>query len=65
MIQFEPLVGINELSKQLGMNKYTIYHKIRREKFPKGVKLNGKRLFKKTELESYFESLNVHCKIEL
>lgn len=65
MIQFEPLLGIDELSKQLGMNKYTIYHKIRREKFPKGVKLNGKRLFKIKELESYFESLNISCKIEL
>ena len=29
MIQLEPLLGIEELSKQMGMNKFSIYHKIR------------------------------------
>ena len=46
MIQLEALLPIEDLSKQLGLNKYTIYQKIRKNKFPKGVKLNGRRLFK-------------------
>jgi predicted DNA-binding transcriptional regulator AlpA len=65
MIQLEPLLGIEELSKQIGMNKFSIYHKIRNNKFPKGVKLNGKRLFKKSELEDYFNSLNIKNEINL
>ena len=65
MIQLEPLLGIDELSKQLGMNKFSIYHKIRKNTFPKGVKLNGKRLFKKSELENYFKSLNIESKVTI
>jgi predicted DNA-binding transcriptional regulator AlpA len=65
MIQLEPLLGIEELSKQIGMNKFSIYYKIRNNKFPKGVKLNGKRLFKKSELEDYFNSLNIKNEINL
>jgi excisionase family DNA binding protein len=53
MIQLEALLPIEDLSKQLGLNKYTIYQKIRKNKFPKGVKLNGRRLFKTTEIEEY------------
>ena len=57
MIQLEALLPIEDLSKQLGLNKYTIYQKIRKNKFPKGVKLNGRRLFKTTEIEEYLQSL--------
>ena len=31
MITFEPLLGIEELSKELGVNKYTLYKKIRED----------------------------------
>lgn len=65
MIQLEPLLGIEELSKQMGMNKFSIYHKKRNNKFPKGVKLNGKRLFKVSELEDYYKSLNIESKVTI
>jgi predicted DNA-binding transcriptional regulator AlpA len=63
MIQLEALLPIGDLSKQLGLNKYTIYQKIRKNKFPKGVKLNGRRLFKTTEIEEYLQSLNIQSKV--
>ena len=31
MIQFETLIGIDELSKEIGLNKYTIYKKIKKD----------------------------------
>ncbi len=65
MIQLEPLLGIEELSKQMGMNKFSIYHKIRNNKFPKGVKIMGKRKFKLTELQQYFTSLNIESKVTI
>ncbi len=63
MIQLEALLSIEDLSIQLGLNKYTIYQKIRKNKFPKGVKLNGRRLFKTTEIEEYLKSLNIQSKV--
>ena len=63
MIQLEALLPIEDLSKQLGLNKYTIYQKIIKNKFPKGVKLNGRRLFKTTEIEEYLQSLNIKSKV--
>ena len=63
MIQLEALLPIEDLSKQLGLNKYTIYQKIRKNKFPKGVKLNGRRLFKTTEIEEYLQTLNIQSKV--
>jgi excisionase family DNA binding protein len=65
MIQLEALLPIEDLSKQLGLNKYTIYQKIRKNKFPKGVKLNGRRLFKTTEIEEYLKSLNIKSKVTI
>jgi excisionase family DNA binding protein len=65
MIQLEALLPIEDLSKQLGLNKYTIYQKIRKNKFPKGVKLNGRRLFKTTEIEEYLKSLNIQSKVTI
>ncbi len=65
MIELEPLLGIEEISKQLGINKYTLYHRIRKNSFPKGVKIMGKRKFKLTELKEYFSSLNIESKITI
>jgi predicted DNA-binding transcriptional regulator AlpA len=64
MITFEKLIGMEELTKELNISKYTIYSLRRNQKFPKGVKLNGKRFFKVTELEDYFKSLNIKAIIE-
>jgi predicted DNA-binding transcriptional regulator AlpA len=64
MITFEKLIGMEELTKELNISKYTIYLLRRNQKFPKGVKLNGKRFFKVTELEDYFKSLNIKVIIE-
>ena len=59
MIQFETLIGIDELSKEIGLNKYTIYKKIKKDKFPKGVKVNGKRLFKPQSIKEYYQTIGV------
>ena len=55
---------MEELTKELNISKYTIYSLRRNQKFPMGVKLNGKRFFKVTELEDYFKSLNIKVIIE-
>ena len=59
MITFEPLLGIEELSKELGVNKYTLYKKIREDKFPKGIKVNGRRLFKPETIKDYYNELGI------
>jgi predicted DNA-binding transcriptional regulator AlpA len=64
MITFEKLIGMEELTKELNISKYTIYSLRRNQKFPIGVKLNGKRYFKVTEIEDYFNSLNISVIIE-
>jgi predicted DNA-binding transcriptional regulator AlpA len=64
MITFEKLIGMEELTKELNISKFTIYSLRRNQKFPKGVKLNGKRFFKVTEIEDYFKSLNIKVIIE-
>jgi predicted DNA-binding transcriptional regulator AlpA len=64
MITIEKLIGMEELTKELNISKYTIYSLRRNQKFPIGVKLNGKRFFKVTELEDYFKSLNIKVIIE-
>ena len=63
MIQIEPLLGIKEVSQQLGINHYTIYKKIRENRFPKGVKYNGKRKFRLTDIKAYFNSLDIQSEI--
>ena len=65
MIQIEPLIGIKEVGEQLGINHYTIYKKIRENKFPKGVKYNGKRKFRRADIEHYFQSLAIKSEIDL
>lgn len=65
MIQTEPLISIDELAKELGMNKFSIYHNIRLRRFPEGIKIRGRRLFRKKDIESYFDKFNLEYKIEL
>lgn len=59
MIQIEPLLHIEELSKEIGLNKYTIYKKIKSNQFPKGVLMNGKRMFKPNEIIEHYLNMNV------
>jgi predicted DNA-binding transcriptional regulator AlpA len=63
MILFEPLLGIEELSKELGINKYTLYKRIRDNKFPKGIKLNGRRYFKPETIIEYYNQLGISVSI--
>jgi len=63
MIQFETLIGIDELSKEIGLNKYTLYKKMRDNKFPKGVKVNGKRLFKPSSIKEYYQTIGIEITI--
>jgi predicted DNA-binding transcriptional regulator AlpA len=65
MITFEPLLGIEELSKELGVNKYTLYKKIREEKFPKGIKVNGRRYFKPIEIKEHYNKMGIEVVINL
>ncbi len=63
MIKFEPLFTIHELCNEMGLNKYTIYKKIRENKFPKGVKINGKRYFKPEVIKHHFEEMGIDVQI--
>jgi len=63
MITFEPLLGIEELSKELGVNKYTLYKKIREDMFPKGTKMNGKRYFKPVEIKEHYNQMGIEIMI--
>ena len=65
MIKFEPLLGIEELSNEIGVNKYTLYKKIREGKFPKGVKVNGKRYFRHLELKEYYKNIGIEIEIKV
>ena len=63
MIQLEPLFTIEELSNEIGLNKYTLYKKIRENKFPKGIKVNGKRKWKPTEIIEYYNQLGLEVEV--
>lgn len=63
MIKVEPLFTIDEVSKETGLNKYSIYGKIRKNKFPKGVKLNGKRYFRPLELVEYYNNIGIQVEV--
>lgn len=65
MITLEPLLGIEELSKELGINKYTLYKKMREQKFPKGIKVNGKRYFKPIEIKEHYNQMGIEVVIDL
>ena len=59
MIKLEPLFTIEELSNEIGLNKYTIYSKIRNNKFPKGIKINGKRKWKPEMIKEYYNEMGL------
>ena len=63
MIQIEKLIGIEELSKELKMNRYTIYKKMSKNQFPKGVKVNGRRMFKPNQIVEYFNGIGVEVEV--
>ena len=63
MIQFEPLFTIEELSNELSINKYTLYKKIRDNKFPRGVKVNGQRYWKPEEIKNYYNQMGIEVQI--
>lgn len=63
MIQFEPLFTIEELSSELSINKYTLYKKIRENKFPKGIKINGKRKWKPEEIKNHYNQMGIVIEI--
>jgi predicted DNA-binding transcriptional regulator AlpA len=63
MIQFEPLFTIEELSNELSINKYTLYKKIRDNKFPKGVKVNGQRYWKPEEIKNHYYQMGIEVQI--
>lgn len=63
MIQFEPLFTIEELSNELSINKYTLYKKIRDNKFPRGVKVNGQRYWKPEEIKNHYNQMGIEVQI--
>jgi predicted DNA-binding transcriptional regulator AlpA len=63
-LSIEPLIQIEELGNLLGITRYNIYKKIKRSNFPKGYKLNGKRFFKPSEIQSYYSDLGISIKFE-
>ena len=63
MIQLEPLFTIEELSNEIGINKYTLYKKIREKKFPEGIKLNGQRYWKPEEIKNYYNQLGIEVMV--
>jgi predicted DNA-binding transcriptional regulator AlpA len=63
MIQFEPLFTIEELSNELSINKYTLYKKIREDKFPRGVKVNGQRYWKPEEIKNHYNQMGIEVQI--
>ena len=58
-LQFENLITIEELSTKLDLNPSTLYRKIREEKFPKGIKIDGRRYFKVNEITKHYNQLGV------
>jgi predicted DNA-binding transcriptional regulator AlpA len=64
MIQIEPLIHIEDLKQIMGISSHTLYKKIREQHgFPKGVKVNGKRFFRPSEIKNYYQSIGVDITI--
>jgi len=63
MITIEPLLTVDEVSSMIGINKFTLYKKIKENKFPKGIKFNGKRKWKPDEIKLYFNQLGLNVEI--
>lgn len=62
-LQFENLITIEELSTKLDLNPSTLYRKIREEKFPKGIKVDGRRYFKLNEITKHYNQLGIEVVI--
>lgn len=64
MIQIEPLIHIEDLKQIMGISSHTLYKKMREQiEFPKGVKINGKRFFKPSDIKNYYQSIGVDITI--
>ena len=62
-LQFENLITIEELSTKLDLNPSTLYRKIREQKFPKGIKVDGRRYFKVNEITSHYNQMGIEVVI--
>jgi len=62
-LQFENLITIEELSTKLDLNPSTLYRKIREHKFPKGIKVDGRRYFKVNEITSHYNQMGIEVVI--
>ncbi len=60
---FENLITIEELSTKLDLNPSTLYRKIREQKFPKGIKVDGRRYFKVNEIKSHYKQLGIEVTV--
>jgi len=58
-LQFENLITIEELSTKLDLNPSTLYRKIREDKFPKGIKVDGRRYFKVNEITTHYNQMGI------
>ena len=58
-LHFENLITIEELSTKLDMNPSTLYRKIREDKFPKGLKIDGRRYFKVNEITTHYNQMGI------
>ena len=56
---FENLITIEELSTKLDLNPSTLYRKIREDKFPKGIKVDGRRYFKVNEITTHYNQMGI------
>ena len=56
---FENLITIEELSTKLDLNPSTLYRKIREDKFPKGIKVDGRRYFKVNEITTHYNKMGI------
>jgi len=61
----EPIILIDDLEKIIGVNKFTLYKRIRNNQFPNGIKYNGKKWFRLTDLQKYYDDLGIKVNIEL
>lgn len=62
-LQFENLITIEELSSKLDLNPSTLYRKIREQKFPKGIKVDGRRYFKLNEITTHYNQMGIEVVI--
>lgn len=60
---FENLITIEELSTKLDLNPSTLYRKIREQKFPKGIKVDGRRYFKVNEITTHYNRMGIEVVI--